>query len=308
MIAAYKAFNLYQKAVLQLILAASIWGFSFICALWALEDFSTSTLIFWRFTFAFIFGEILYFFYKPKNKESSNSDIKLSIVAGGALGLSLLLQTHGLHYTTATKSSFITSLYVVLLPFAGFLFFKKQIKFYHLLFGFFAFIGMGFLLNFNPYEDLNFNWGDFLTLGCAVASTFHILFISGASQKVKSSFRFNVYQTLWALVIILPFLIYEINFKGISIWPETIHLKSILSLLFLSGFVTLIAFSLQIMAQKNLTSTTASLLCLLEAPFAFMFSFLILGEKLLGLQAFGVLLILASSCLSVYIDRPKEGS
>ena len=307
MIAAYKAFNLYQKAVLQLILAASIWGFSFVCALWALEDFSTSTLIFWRFLFAFIFGEILYFFYNSKNQENSNSDKKLSIFSGCALGLSLLFQTHGLHYTTATKSSFITSLYVVLIPFAGFIFFKKQIKFYHLLFGFFAFVGMGFLLNLNPYQDLNFNWGDFLTLGCSITSTFHILFVSSTSQKVKSSFRFNVYQTLWALVIILPFLVYEINYKGILIWPETIHLKSILGLLFLSGFVTLIAFSLQIMAQKNLTSTTTSLLCLLEAPFAFMFSFLILGEKLLVFQIFGVLLILASSCLSVYVDRPKEG-
>lgn len=306
MISAYKAFNLYQKAVLQLVFAALIWGLSFVCVLWTLEDFSTSTLIFWRFTFAFIFGELLYFITKNKAKKNSTSDIKLSVFSGLALGLSLLFQTHGLHYTTATKSSFITSLYVVLIPFAGFIFFKKQIKFYHLLFGLFAFIGMGFLLHLNPFEDLKFNGGDLLTVGCAVTSTFHILFVGSASQDVKSSFRFNVYQTLWALLIILPFLIYEINFKGISIWPETVHLKSILSLLFLSCFVTLIAFYLQIVAQKILTTTTASLLCLLEAPFAFMFSFLILGEKLLGLQVFGVLLILASSCFSVYVDRPKE--
>lgn len=306
MIRTYRSLNVYKKAVLQLTLAGIIWGLSFICVLTALEDFSTSTLIFWRFIFAFIFGEIIFFFFYSKDIKKSKSDIHLSILSGLALGLTLLLQTHGLHWTTATKSSFITSLYVVIIPFAGFLFFKKPIKFYHILFALIAFVGIGFLLGIHQRSDFQFNFGDLLTLGCAVSSTFHILFVSAAAPKVINGFRFNTYQTLWSLLLVLPFLIYEMHYQRIPIWPETIHLKSILSLLFLSFFVTLGAFTLQIIAQKSLTSTTASLLCLLEAPFAFMFAFLILGEKLLGLQILGIILILLSSCFSVYIDRPQN--
>ncbi len=292
--------------MLQLLLAAMIWGMSFICAINALEDFSTSTLIFWRFFFAFIFGEILFYFFKPKHWKNSNSDIKLSAPAGVALALSLILQTHGLHWTTATKSSFITSLYVVLIPFAGFLFYKKPIRLKHIFFAVLAFIGMGFLLGLKNSSDLYFNIGDLFTLGCAVASTFHLLFVSAAAAKVNNGFRFNVYQTLWSLIILLPFLFYEVYFKGVYLWPEVVHLKSVLSILFLSFFVTLIAFTLQVIAQKSVSSTTASLLCLLEAPFAFMFAFLLLGEKLIGFQILGILLILGSSCLSVYVDRPKN--
>ncbi len=306
MIAKFNGLSSYNKAVLQLVLAGSIWGLSFICVLWALKDFSTSTLIFWRFLFAFIIGEVALFLYDPKNFKNSMPDIKLSLFAGISLGLSLLLQTHGLNYTTATKSSFITSLYVILIPFAGYLFYKKQIKVSHIVCGAIAFLGMAFLLNLQSVTNLNLNTGDLLTFGCAVTSTFHIMFVGAAANKVKSGFRFNTYQTFWSLIVTMPFLIYEIQTKNISLWPADVQIKSVLSILFLSVFVSLIAFTLQVKAQKTLTNTTASLLCLLEAPNAFLFAFLILGEKLIGYQVLGIVLIMGSSFLSVFIDRPKN--
>ncbi len=308
MITRFNGLSSYNQAVLQLVLAGSIWGLSFICVLWALKDFSTSTLIFWRFLFAFIIGEIAFYFYRPKDFNPSSPDIKLSLFAGISLGLSLLLQTHGLNFTTATKSSFITSLYVILIPFAGYLFYKKQIKISHIVCGAIAFLGMAFLLNLHTETDLNFNTGDLLTFGCAITSTFHIMFVGAAANKVQSGFRFNTYQTFWSLMITLPFLIYEMQTKNISLWPANVEIKSVLSILFLSVFVSLIAFTLQVKAQKTLTNTTASLLCLLEAPNAFMFAFLILGEKLIGYQVLGIVLILGSSFLSVFIDRPKNRS
>ncbi len=308
MIARYRGLSAYNKAVLQLILAGSIWGLSFICVLWALKDFSTSTLIFWRFLFAFIIGEAVLFLFNPTEFKNSMPDIKLSLLSGVALGASLLLQTHGLHFTTATKSSFITSLYVVLIPFASYVFFKKQVKVSHIICGAIAFIGMAFLLNLHSEKDLNFNIGDLITFGCAITSTFHIMFVGAAANKVKNAFRFNTYQTFWALLLTLPFLVYEMNAKHIPIWPSAVELRSVLSILFLAVFVTLIAFYLQIVAQKTLTNSTASLLCLLEAPNAFLFAYLILGEKLIGFQILGIILILGSSFLSVFIDRPKNGS
>ena len=300
-------FTPYQIAVFQLVLAGSIWGMSFTCVRWALEDFSSSSLIFWRFAIAFLVGEVLQFLFQPAGFKNSWSDSKIAIWAGAALGLGILLQTHGLNFTSATKSSFITSLYVVMLPIIAGVFLRQKIRTYHIILGIVAFLGMGLLLDVHTAE-FQFNFGDLLTLGCALASTFHIIFIGFAANRVKSSFRFNNFQSLWALVIILPFLVYEMSAKQTSFWPETVHFKSVLSLIMLSVFSSLVAFYLQIRAQKILSNATSSLLCLLEAPYAFIFAAILLGEKLGPIQLIGVFVILASSVTSIFMDRPKNGN
>lgn len=304
-----KNLSAYQKAVIELVLTGAIWGFAFICIRWCLEDFSTSSLSFWRFVIAFIVGEAVQFTFSRHTFKNSTSDIKFAFFAGLSLGISLLFQTHGMNYTTATKSSFITSLYVVLIPIVGGLFFKHKVTLQHLALGIFAFFGMSLLLDIYQQSDLqinNFNYGDFLTLGCALASSFHILLIGFSANKVKSAFRFNNYQAFWALFPIVPFLLYEMHSKNIPLWPETVHFKSIFGLIVLSLFSNVLAFYLQIRAQKVLSTTTSSLLCLLEAPYAFLFATLILNEKLNLIQFGGVAIILSCSILSVYIDRPKN--
>ncbi|MBC7421305.1 MAG: DMT family transporter [Bdellovibrio sp.] len=300
-----KRFSPYQIAVAQLIFAGSIWGISFTCVRWALADFSSSNLIFWRFAIAFIVGELLQFIFKPETYKNSWSDLKIALWAGIALGLSILLQTHGLHFTTATKSSFITSLYVVMLPLVAGIIFRQRIKSDHIVLGLIAFAGMALLLDLHKAE-FTFNFGDLLTLGCALASTFHIIFIGSAANRVKSGFRFNNFQTMWSLIVIMPFLIYEMNTKGILLWPASVQPKSLLGLFILAAFSSILAFYLQIKAQKVLSNTTSSLLCLLEAPYAFIFAAILLDEKLNAVQLRGVLIILASSVASVYIDRPKN--
>ncbi len=301
----FRKLNSYQIAVAQLIFAGSIWGISFTCVRWALEDFSSSNLIFWRFAIAFVIGELLQLSFSPLTYKQSWSDSKIAIWAGAALGLSILFQTHGLNFTSATKSSFITSLYVVMLPLISGIFFRHKVKLFHLVLGLVAFIGMGLLLDVHTAE-FGFNYGDILTLVCALASTFHIIFVGSAANKVKSAFRFNNFQTFWSLIIIVPFLIYEMKTKGISIWPAQVHFKPLLGLFILAAFASIVAFYLQIRAQQVLTNTTSSLLCLLEAPYAFIFAAVLLDESLNGVQLLGVLVILASSVASVYIDRPKN--
>lgn len=307
MIASFNKLSPYNKAIIELVLTGAIWGFAFICIRWGLEDFSTSSLSFWRFVIAFAVGEALQFTFGRKGFKQSHSDIKFAFFAGLSLGISLLFQTHGMNYTTATKSSFITSLYVVLIPIVGGLLFKHKVKWHHIALGLLAFFGMSLLLDIYSQNDLQFNYGDFLTLGCALASSFHILLIGLSANKVKSAFRFNNYQALWALVPIIPFLLFEIQTKNTSLWPEVVHFKSLAGLLILALFSNILAFYMQIRAQKVLSTTTSSLLCLLEAPYAFLFATILLNENLNLVQLGGVLIILLSSVLSVYIDRPKNG-
>lgn len=295
-------FNKYNQAVFELILAGVIWGFSFTLMRWALIDFSATTLIFWRFIIAFILGELILFFTNRSLFKSSWPDAKLSMLAGLFLGLSLFLQTYGLNYTTATNSGFITSLYVVLIPIIAAIFFKHKIKAHHIILSLMAFAGMGFLLNL---ESLSIQLGEILTLGAAFAAAFQIMFIGKVAKHAKSAFRFNTYQTFWSWITILPLLVIEVRVKNLSLWPEDVHAISLLSVIALAIFVSMLAFYLQVRAQRTLSTTTSSMLCLLEGPFAFLFAAYFLTERLSGLQLFGAFIILLSSALSVFLDRPK---
>ena len=308
-----KSLSLYQKAVLELIFAGFIWGLSFIFVTWALKDFTTYSLIFWRFVIALVVGEALLFIFNRPSFKESHSDIRLSFWSGLGLGMALMTQTSGLNYTTATNSSFITSLYVVLIPIASAFVFRKTVKFKvkidHFFLALLAFLGMALLLNIPDQLQngkLSFNKGDLITVLTAITSTMHILCVSLAAPKIKNGFRFNTYQTFWALLLLIPFLIYENITQSVQVWPNSPSLSSILSVVALALLVSMVAFYLQVRAQKILSATTASMLCLLEAPFAFLFALFLLNESLNFIQSIGAIIILLSSALSVFIERPKN--
>lgn len=292
--------NNYFRAVIELTLAGFIWGASFTVMRWALDDFAASTLIFWRFILAFIVGELILYFFDRKTFKNSHSDIRLSMKAGLFLGASLFFQTYGLNFTTATNSGFITSLYVVLIPLFASVLFQHKIKKRHVFLSLLAFTGMGFLLHL---KNLNINYGDLLTLLAAVTAAFQIIFIGQTAPKAKSPFRYNTYQIFWSWIIILPFLGLEISTKSVSLWPEVVHFKSLASVVGLALIVSLFAFYLQVRAQRILSTTTSSMLCLLEGPFAYIFASYFLSERLNLVQAFGAFLILLSCALSVYFDK-----
>ncbi len=291
-------------------LAGFIWGLSFIFVTWALKDFTTYSLIFWRFIIALVVGEALLFIFNRSSFKESHSDIRLSFWSGLGLGMALMTQTSGLNYTTATNSSFITSLYVVLIPIASALVFKNKVKISHFFLALLAFLGMALLLNMPDQLQngkMSFNKGDLITVLTAITSTMHILCVSLAAPKIKNGFRFNTYQTFWALLLLIPFLIYENITQSVQLWPTSPSLLSVGSVVALALLVSMVAFYLQVRAQKILSATTASMLCLLEAPFAFLFALFLLNEGLNFTQSIGAVIILLSSALSVFIERPKNG-
>lgn len=293
----------YSQAVLELTLAGIIWGASFTLVRWSLEDFSATTLMFWRFVIAFLVGELLHYIFARKLFHQSWGDARSAMLAGLFLGLSLFFQTYGLNYTSATNSGFITSLYVVLIPIIGAVFFGFRIRAQHLLLSLLAFCGMGFLLNLDSFR---LQIGETLTLGAAVTAAFQIIFIGRAAGSAKSAFRFNTYQTFWSWVTILPFLVFEVRAKNLPLWPHAPHWHSVCSLVALALIVSIFAFYLQVRAQRILSTTTSSMLCLLEGPFAFIFAAIFLAERLSFVQFFGAFLILLSCAFSVFIDRPQN--
>ncbi|MGZ3727509.1 MAG: DMT family transporter [Pseudobdellovibrio sp.] len=289
---------------MELTLAGVLWGSSFTLVRWGLDDFSAPSLLFWRYLIAFVIGELFLLLTNKKQYDASWGDSKLAVGAGVYLGAAVLLQSYALKHTTATNAGFITSLYVIIIPFLMAVFYKHKVRLRHIALSITAFAGMGLLLNL---QELQVARGELLTLCSAFVAAMQIISIGRAANKTTSPFRFNNYQIFWSLLSILPFLIYDNLQNDLPVWPAEVHLKSVVAIVTLSVSVSIFACFLQVRAQRILSTTTSSMLCLLEGPFAFFFGFLFLQERLGLMQALGAIIILSSCALSVFLDRPQNG-
>lgn len=222
-------------------------------------------------------------------------EFQLSFVPGLLLAFLLLLQTIGLEFTTATKSAFLTSLYAVMTPLLivtfGVINFHKSLWLWILI----SMIGVGFMVDF---ELDGFNQGDVLTIIGALMAALHFVIIGRIANKITYPFIFNFYQCLWAALTAVICL---------CIWQKPMIIgavsdQALLGLGSLALFSTFIAFAIQLRAQKNLSETHASLLCLLEAPVSLIFAVTLLSEEPSLFQYIGCALIFTSAFLATLFE------
>jgi len=289
-----------RQAVFELIFTGALWGFGFVATQWALTTWSPAGVLLWRFMGALILGEVIFLLAQLRQKEKTpwKEDFKGAIPAGLLLGSFLLMQTIGLQYTTATKSGFITTLYVVFVPVANALFFKKRLS----LSGF-ALVGLAlvgtYLLMGVRLETLSedINVGDVWTLASALLATVHIIYIGRFSPRIHNAFRVNNFQSLWALAIIVPAAVF------MSAAPvAAVNGRALTGLFILAAACSVLGFFIQVRTQKVLSDTTASMLFLLESPYAFFFAYLLMGDRLNAWQAGGALLILGAALGMVLLE------
>ncbi|MFM8315833.1 MAG: DMT family transporter [Deltaproteobacteria bacterium] len=283
-----------KQAVIELIFAASIWGFGFVCARWALDFAGTFWMNAIRFYLAFLFA-IPVIFSVPQLKNHFNwEQFWLAAWPGLFLSGTLVFQTAGLAYTSVTKSGFITVLYIVFVPFLEKLLLGKSVKKSHFIYVGVALVGSALICDF---RGGNWNVGDLLTLICALMASSQIVFLEKQSQKIGSAFVFNVFQTFWAGIIPL---VLALPFEPLPKFP--VSAKVLGSMLVLSFASTLLAFLIQVRTQKVLNSSTVSMLFLLESPFAAYFAYLFLGESFNTSQWVGAVLILGSALANVRLS------
>ncbi len=277
------------QAVLELIFAGAIWGFGFVATVWAFESFSASEITTFRFGFSFLLGCAL---AKSWGGHDVSQQLILRVISfsGCFLGVTLVLQTFGLLWTTPTKSAFITTLYVVLVPLVERFLFGRSLHVLHWVCVLIAVLGMSLLVELRLGR---MNYGDFLTLLCALTASGHIIWVGLHARRVNSPFMFNVWQSFFAAVISLAILPFDLKLVPLN----EVTPKAWAGLLSLSLGSTLLAFFLQVRAQKILSSPTASMLFLLESPFSLLFSFWLLGERLSASQWTGSGLILLAAAL-----------
>ena len=287
-----------NRAVLELIFAGVLWGFGFVATVWAMAAFTPTETLVYRFIAATVIGEVLYLIIKGAALRSAKEDFLRAMPAGAILGTMLLLQAIGLKFTTATKSGFITSLYVILVPLFNAWFFKNKSSWKNYALAGVALLGTFILMDANLS---GINYGDLWTVACSILAAFHIIYIGKISNKVGNAFRFNNFQSFWSLLILPPLL-----FMQDHVTWRTSNTEAIAGLLALGLGSSIIAFYLQVRTQRILSDTTASMLFLLESPFAAIFGFFILNERLTVFQTSGAVIIMIASVMQILWDPSSK--
>ncbi|MBC7371351.1 MAG: DMT family transporter, partial [Bdellovibrionaceae bacterium] len=158
-----------------------------------------------------------------------------------------------------------------------------------------AYLLMG--LNVAALSD-QVNPGDLWTLASAVLAAFHIIYIGRVTKTVKNPFRLNNFQSLWALIVILPIFLWSTEFQRGAVTS-----KALIGVFILASACSVLAFFIQVRAQKVLSDTTASMIFLLESPYAFFFAYLLLDDTLTIQQAMGAVLIVTSAVATVLFEQ-----
>lgn len=271
--------TLYADA--SLLLVAIIWGSGFVVTKNALDYVTPYYLLSYRFIISTVLLSIIMF---KKIKKASIKDIKAGVIIGLILFAGFATQTVGLQYTEAGKQAFITATNVVMVPFIYWAISKKRPDKFDLAAAFLCLVGIGvFSLN----SDLTMGYGDFLTLLCAVMFAFHIS-STGYFAKESDPYVISVVQLGTAGILSL---IFALLFEGTEI---NIQGETIIPILYLAIFSTMLAFLIQTVSQKYTSSTHAAIILSLEAVFGSTFAIIFLKEPLTIRFLIGCMAILIS--------------
>ncbi|MEH7224486.1 DMT family transporter [Bacillus sp. JJ1566] len=268
-----------------LTIVAIIWGSGFVASAVSLDHFTPYQILAIRFLIGVILLSLV-FFKKLKNIKKSTI-IKGSVI-GIFLYLAFALQTVGLVYTTPSKNAFLTAVNVVIVPIIAFFIFKRKMDKFELLGAVLAVTGIG-VLSLQLSGGVNF--GDILTLLCAVGFAFHIFY---TAQFVKDEDPVLLTVIQMAAATVLGFIV--VLFKGETSFAPSF--EGVSAVLYLGVFSTTIAFLLQTVAQKFTTETNAAIILSTEAFWGMIFSVIILSEVLTVRMIIGAIIILLAIILS----------
>ncbi len=275
------------KGELGLALTAFIWGSGFIGVSISLSGGLTPLQI---MTIRFFIGAILLgvIFFKEIKNNITKEAVKAGSIIGVFLFVAFAFQTIGMSYTTASKNAFLTAINVVIVPFIGFILYKRKLDKYGIISSIIAILGIGIL---SLEADFTINFGDFLTIICAFGFAFHIFFTVEFVKK-HNGIVLTVVQFFVAGVLSL---IVQALFKEMQINAE---ISSIIGVLYLGVFCTTIAFLLQTLCQKEVSETKSAIILSLESVFGTILSVIILHEILTIRMVIGCLVIFTAIIIS----------
>ncbi|MFN3692074.1 MAG: DMT family transporter [Fervidobacterium sp.] len=228
------------------------------------------------------------------------SDWKRGIILGIVMASAYATQTWGLTITSSTKSGFITSLYIVIVPFFSFLIEKERVRILQ-IFGFVgALIGM-YILSSGGLTG--FNFGDLLTTICGIMYALHVVLITHYSKETNEYSLLTPQFFTVALLNTIFNVFYK--FSNTSKWAFSLLALGVAT--FTAVTATILAIIIQAKYQKVVGSNISALIFVGEPLFAMVLSIVMLGEHVTFVQSIGAVLMIISIILGVIqVDRGNE--
>jgi drug/metabolite transporter (DMT)-like permease len=288
------------KAHLLLVLITFIWGSTFVLIKAALRDSSPLLLNAVRLGLAAV---LLAIYYRRDIARLTRPAFLMGCAVGVFLFLGYAFQATGLVLTTPSKSAFLTGVSTVLVPIVMVALWRTRIHAWRAIGILLAIIGL-FLMTVPAGRQgladfAKVNAGDLLTLVCALAFAFQIVFLGRATQRFPfeqvAFLQIGVAAVLTA--ISSPFL-------------ERPHLhlnETVLAAILITGILgTAVAFTVQAWAQQFTPATHAALIFTLEPVFGWLTSYVVTGERLGVRAGAGALLIVAGILLSEVLGSVSQ--
>ena len=221
--------------------------------------------------------------FRKHLKGLTRADVQRGAVVGALLAGAYIVQTIGLSMTTAGKNAFLTTGYVLIVPFGCWLVFHEKLRKANFIAAALMLAGIGCLSL--DGESGGLNMGDWITLCCGVLYAAHIMAVERC-QKKTNTFALIVLQFAFAAAFALVYsLLFE---RGM---PSAITWSIAGGLVYLSVFSTTLAMSMQNIGQSMAPASHAAILLSLESVFGALASCLVLGETLTGMMLLGFAII-----------------
>ena len=285
-----------------------IWGGTFALIKNAFTDVSPLLFLGLRFGLAtLIFLPFVYTQLRTTNKKT--------LIAGAILGVfyfsGFATQSVGLNLTTATKSGFITGTFVIFIPILQLIIEKRKPKWFNLVSVFLVLIGLVMLsskgdnaIDFFKQLGSDFNFGDILTLICAILFAFQVVYVDVFTKK----YDFLPMVFVQLLITGLGGFIFSFIFS-ISELEEVrfnINMNVVSAILYTSIFASIIATVIQLKYQKIVSPTKAGIIFSIEPIFAAVFAYFLLSEKISNFGFVGCVVIFIGLIVSEFFSSKDE--
>jgi drug/metabolite transporter (DMT)-like permease len=275
-----------------LLAVAALWGATFVLIKNALQDASPLAFNLVRMAIASLCLAVV---YRKHLRRITRESLTAGAIVGACLAAGYQFQTAGLARTTPSKSAFITGMVVVLVPLLSAIPGLRSKEMHAPRWNawggaIMAFAGI-ILLTTPAGLASGINFGDVLTFCCAIGFALHVIALSHASRRIDLPQLATLqvcFCTLY-MVVTLPL--------GGHL---SLHLTArlVIALLIAGVLATAAAFTIQSWAQQHMPPTHTALILAMEPVFAWITSFLIMGERLHARAAFGAVLVLAGIALT----------
>ena len=223
-----------------------------------------------------------------------------TLIAGGIIcGICLCLasnfQQFGIQYTTVGKAGFITACYIVIVPIIG-IFLKKKCSPFIWTAVVMALVGL-YLLCIT--DGFSIGLGDILVLVCAFLFSLHILVIDYFSPKADGVKLSCIQFLVCGILSMIPALILE--------HPQISSiLTAWLPILYAGVMSCGVAYTLQVVGQKNVNPTVASLILSLESCISVLAGWVLLNQKLSIKELLGCVIMFAAIILAQLPEKEKD--